>query len=197
MTLHLQQYCDEQLLALMKEDEYAAFDEIYNRYWDKLYFAAHRMVKSAEVAEEITQDTFMLFWTKRGTLEIQSLGPYLAAMLRFEVYRYLAQSKQAQQARQEVSRQHAAFTSMEQEIENRFLLDIITNLTNRLPEKCRLVFQYNKLQDRSLADICEELKISPKTAEAHLTKALKIVRANLSGAAHLFLALWLLLSGRI
>lgn len=69
---------------------------------------------------------------------------------------------------------------MDQEIENRMLLEFITNLTNRLPEKCRLVFQYNKLQDRSLPDICEELNISPKTAEAHLTKALKIVRASLS-----------------
>lgn len=177
---HFRNISDDELAALMREGEEGAFDEIYHRYWDKLYYTAHRMVKSAAVAEEITQDTFMLLWMKRETLEIQSLRPYLAAMLRYEVYRYLAKSKQAQELEQSFRNEALPSVSMDQEIENRMLLEFITNLTNRLPEKCRLVFQYNKLQDRSLPDICEELNISPKTAEAHLTKALKIVRASLS-----------------
>lgn len=186
-----QHFSDDELAALMKEGEEGAFDEIYNRHWDKLFYAAHRMVKSAEVAEEITQDTFMLFWMKRETLEIQSLKPYLAAMLRYEVYRYLAKSKQEQELESTIKQQAVTSVSIDQEIENKLLLEIITNLTNRLPEKCRLVFQYNKLQDRSLPDICEELNISPKTAEAHLTKALKMVRSNLSGVAHLLLQMLL------
>ncbi|MCF0050343.1 sigma-70 family RNA polymerase sigma factor [Dyadobacter sp. LJ53] len=189
---HFQHFSDDELAALMKEGEEGAFDEIYNRHWDKLFYAAHRMVKSAEVAEEITQDTFMLFWMKRETLEIQSLKPYLAAMLRYEVYRYLAKSKQEQELELTIKQQAVTSVSMDQEIENKLLLEIITNLTNRLPEKCRLVFQYNKLQDRSLQDICEELNISPKTAEAHLTKALKMVRSNLSSVAHLLLQILLL-----
>ncbi|MCF0064006.1 sigma-70 family RNA polymerase sigma factor [Dyadobacter chenwenxiniae] len=189
---HFQHFSDDELAALMKEGEEGAFDEIYNRHWDKLFYAAHRMVKSAEVAEEITQDTFMLFWMKRETLEIQSLKPYLAAMLRYEVYRYLAKSKQEQELELTIKQQAVTSVSMDQEIENKLLLEIITNLTNRLPEKCRLVFQYNKLQDRSLPDICEELNISPKTAEAHLTKALKMVRSNLSSVAHLLLQILLL-----
>lgn len=171
----------------MREGEEGAFDEIYQRYWDKLYYAAHRMVKSAAIAEEITQDTFMLFWLKREKLEIQSLRPYLAAMLRYEVYRYLAKSRQVREMEQLIRHEEAPSVSIDQEIENRMLLEIVTNLTNRLPEKCRLVFQYNKLQDRSLPDICEELNISPKTAEAHLTKALKIVRASLSHVVSLLL----------
>ncbi|SKB99355.1 RNA polymerase sigma factor [Dyadobacter psychrophilus] len=189
---HFQHFSDDELAALMKEGEEGAFDEIYNRHWDKLFYAAHRMVKSAEVAEEITQDTFMLFWMKRETLEIQSLKPYLAAMLRYEVYRYLAKSKQEQELELSIKQQAVTSVSIDQEIENKLLLEIITNLTNRLPEKCRLVFQYNKLQDRSLPDICEELNISPKTAEAHLTKALKMVRSNLSGVTHLLLQIVLL-----
>lgn len=180
---------DEELARQVRSGENAAFDEIYNRYWDKLFYTAHRMVKSAEIAEEITQDTFMLFWIKRETLQIQALKPYLAAMLRYEVFRYLAKSKQTLEF-EKAFRQESVFSvSIDQEIENKLLLEIITNLSNNLPEKCRLVFQYNKLQDRALSDVCEELKISPKTAEAHLTKALKMVRANLSGISQLLLLL--------
>ncbi|QRR02056.1 sigma-70 family RNA polymerase sigma factor [Dyadobacter sandarakinus] len=178
-------FSDEELTALMQRGEYGAFDEIYNRYWDKLYYTAHRIVKSAEVAEEVTQDTFMLFWIKRNTLHIQSLKPYLAAMLRYETYRHLAKSRQLPEVSTELATELSV--SIDQEIEDRLLIEMITDVSNRLPEKCRLVFQYSKLQDRPLKDICEELQISPKTAEAHLTKALRVVRASLAGAMHLLL----------
>lgn len=185
-------FSDEDLTSLVKNGEEAAFDEIYNRYWDKLYYTAYRMLKSAELAEEITQDTFMLFWMKRNALNIESIGAYLAAMLRYEIYRALAKSKQTLELEKNIKHQAIYSVSIDEEIENKLLLEIITNLTNNLPEKCRLVFQYNKLQDRSLPDICEELKITQKTAEAHLTKALKIVRTNLSNAAYLLVQMLIL-----
>ncbi|MDJ1503167.1 RNA polymerase sigma factor [Xanthocytophaga agilis] len=191
--INLKNLSDDELTILMKNGIEGAFDEIYNRYWDKLFYAAYRMVKSTQVAEEITQDTFMLVWTKRQTLDIQSLKPYLAAMLRYEVYRYLAKSKQAEQTQSLIQHTEPKSVSIEEEIENKLLLEIITKLTNQLPEKCRLVFQYNKLQDKPLADVCEEMKISQKTAEAHLTKALKVIRINLSNAMHMLLQLMLLL----
>ncbi|MDJ1494421.1 sigma-70 family RNA polymerase sigma factor [Cytophagaceae bacterium DM2B3-1] len=191
--INLKNLSDDELTILMKNGIEGAFDEIYNRYWDKLFYAAYRMVKSTQVAEEITQDTFMLVWTKRQTLDIQSLKPYLAAMLRYEVYRYLAKSKQAEQTQSLIQHTKPKSVSIEEEIENKLLLEIITKLTNQLPEKCRLVFQYNKLQDKPLADVCEEMKISQKTAEAHLTKALKVIRMNLSNAMHMLLQLMLLL----
>ena len=68
-------------------------------------------------------------------------------------------------------------------------MEIILKLSNKLPEKCRLVFQYNKLQDQSLADVAEQLNISQKTAEGHLTKALRVIRSNFGDAQSEFLIL--------
>jgi RNA polymerase sigma-70 factor (ECF subfamily) len=157
-----------------------------------MFLMAHRIVKSSEIAEEITQDVFLLLWTKRETLSIASLRQYLAAMLRYEVYRSLSKIKKQQVYENEIRNTASPFVSIEKDIENRLLLEIITTLTNRLSEKCRLVFQYNKLEDRSLTDICEQLQISPKTAEAHLTKALKVVRASLSGSVNFILQIIIL-----
>ncbi|MBE9462217.1 RNA polymerase sigma factor [Dyadobacter subterraneus] len=183
---------DDELTTLLKTGENAAFEEIYNRYWNKMFLMAHRIVKSSEIAEEITQDVFLLLWTKRETLSIASLRQYLAAMLRYEVYRSLSKIKKQQVYENEIRNTSSPFVSIEKDIENRLLLEIITTLTNRLSEKCRLVFQYNKLEDRSLTDICEQLQISPKTAEAHLTKALKVVRAGLSGSINFILQIIIL-----
>ncbi|GLU52506.1 RNA polymerase sigma factor [Dyadobacter frigoris] len=183
---------DDELTTLLKTGEESAFEEIYNRYWDKMFYMAHRIVKSSEIAEEITQDVFLLLWAKRETLNIVSLKQYLAAMLRYEVYRSLAKMKKEEVYENEIRNTSTPFVSIEKDIENKLLLEIITTLTNRLSEKCRLVFQYNKLEDRSLSDICEELQISPKTAEAHLTKALKVVRASLSGSVNFILQIMVL-----
>lgn len=186
------EHTDDELTTLLKKGDEAAFEEIYKRYWDKLFYMAHRIVKSSEIAEEITQDTFMLLWTKRETLTIASLKQYLAAMLRYEVYRSLAKIKKEAAFEKELTASLPRSVSIDKDIENKLLLEIITTVTNRLSEKCRLVFQYNKLQDRSLNDICQELNISPKTAEAHLTKALKVVRASLNGSLNLILQLALI-----
>jgi RNA polymerase sigma-70 factor (ECF subfamily) len=70
---------------------------------------------------------------------------------------------------------------LEIDINQKILLELITDMSNKLPEKCRLVFQYNKLQDMPLAEVAENLNISPKTAEGHLTKALRVIRANFDG----------------
>lgn len=169
---------DLELIFFLKEGDESAFEEIYNRYWDKLYYTAHRNLKSAEAAEEIIQQVFMKIWSKRETLTINCLSAYLAAMVRYAVYRYLASEKQIKLNTSAYQLDHSEFISVDGLIENKLMLEIITELSNKLPEKCRLVFQYNKLQDKSLAEVADILNISQKTAEAHLTKALKIIRGN-------------------
>lgn len=176
---------DNELAVLLKDGEEGVYKEIYNRYWDKLYYIAHRILKTQEATEEVVQDVFVLLWKKRDTLDIRSLPVYLAAMVRYEVYRYLARDKKNKVNEMAYQTTLADYTSIDAELENKLLLEIIETLSNQLPEKCRLVFQYVKLQDRALSDVADELNISQKTAEAHLTKALKTIRNNMGDAMHL------------
>lgn len=169
----------------MQGDE-AAFTHIYNHYWDKLYYIAHRLLKDTEAAEEIVQEVFLTLWRKKDRLAIQSVNQYLAAMTRYAVYRHVSKQKQYRIKENVIALTNASAVA-EIDIDNKILLEIITELSNKLPEKCRLVFQYNKLQDKSLADVAAELNISQKTAEAHLTKALRIIRANVGNAPQNFM----------
>ncbi len=106
-------------------------------------------------------------------------------MARYSVYRALSKEKSTRRQEDIVGR--LGLQTAEINIDDKMLLEIITELSNKLPEKCRLVFQYNKLQDRSLADVAEQLNISQKTAEGHLTKALKVIRTNLGDMMTFFL----------
>lgn len=178
-------YTEEVLLQLLHSGDEKAFTEIYNQYWNKLYFIAHKHLKSAQAAEEIVQEVFLQLWHKRASLEIKSLPQYLAAMTRYAVYSYVAKENRLPQtgiADQEM----IPIPAQEDAVNNKLLLEIIEKLSSRLPEKCRLVFVHNKLLDKSLPQVARQLHISDKTAEAHLTKALKIIRGNFKKAFSLF-----------
>jgi len=172
-------YNDDVLVSMLGEGNQQVFTEIYNRYWQKLYYVAYSRVRSEIIAEEIVQEVFMTLWHKRGQLNIQSLSFYLAAMARHAVYKYLAKEKRKQSAELSSMKALPAVSHPDDFFDNKAMMEIIGKLTNTLPEKCRLVFIQNKLLDQPLDVVASHMNISLKTAEAHITKALKIVRSKL------------------
>jgi len=171
---------DNDLFAYVRKDDELAYTELYNRYWQKLYFLAHKYLKSDAEAREIVQEIFFVIWAERKSLSIASFPAYVAAMTRYAVYASVARKKR--QLLKEGGEYPALSGALSELLENKMMLEKISKLSSRLPEKCRLVFIRNKLLDQPLAQVAEDLHISPKTAEAHLTKALKIIRGKLGEA---------------
>lgn len=134
-------------------------------------------------AEEIVQNVFLTLWRKRKTLAIEDLAPYLAAVTRYAVYHYLADEKRRVTNEAVAVNRRLTVVPGELLIDEKQLLDIVKQQANELPEKCRLVFIYNKLEDQTLPEVAQRLNISVKTAEAHLTKALRLIRARLKDNA--------------
>ena len=179
---------DNDLFALVKQDNEPAYTELYNRYWQKLYFVAHKHLKSDPDAREIVQEVFYTLWAKRKSLIIEFFPAYIAAMARYAVYITLARKKrQAEKISEEAMSTQTLPTALADLLENKWMLEKISVLSSALPEKCRLVFIKNKLLDQSLTQIAADLHISPGTAELHLTKALKIIRGKLGDAASFLL----------
>jgi len=175
---------DNDLFAYVRQDSEQAYTELYHRYWQKLYFIAHKHLRSDPEAREIVQEVFFTLWDQRKSLVIESLPAYIAAMTRYAVYASLARKKkQAENMKSQTERGQAIGQSvpaaLSELLENKWLLEMISRLSSRLPEKCRLVFIRNKLLDQPLSQVAADLQISPKTAEIHLTKALKIIRGRL------------------
>lgn len=166
---------DIALLALLKDGDETAFTEIYNQYWEPLYFMAHKRLQSAQDAEEIVQQVFLTLWHKRADLSIQSLPFYLAAMVRYAIYRHFAnlnrKKEQTDTLKAITAEQSPAF-----DIDNKFLLDILNKLANELPDKHRIVFLQHKLMDRPLEEVAGELGVSVRTAEGYVARVMQVMR---------------------
>ncbi|MCF6406530.1 sigma-70 family RNA polymerase sigma factor [Chitinophaga filiformis] len=175
---------DKYLWDMIRADSVDAFNEVYNRYWGLLFHVTMKRLQVKEIAEEIVQDTFIILWEKRHDIEISALKPYLFAITRYAVFHYLASKQTIASRMKTLAHMSEADSSKGADVEalvnDRLLLQLIETVASELPEKSRQVFYYNKLLDYSISQAAETFNISQKTAEGHLTKALKILRLKLS-----------------
>lgn len=178
---------DEELVFLLKESDERAMTEIFDRYWDKLLAVAMNRLQHLEEAEECVQDVFIKVWKLRDKLELKyTLNTYLSAAVRYRVIDTLdRQRKRIQYAAdvlEEMIEISSADKSPEAHMLEKELIERIEATVKQLPEKCRIVYRMSREEGNSHKEIAQKLDISEKTVEAHLTRAIKDIRGNLTVA---------------
>ncbi|MES1250089.1 MAG: RNA polymerase sigma-70 factor [Chitinophaga rupis] len=169
---------EKDLVRQLRSGSAAAFEEIYHRYWKTLLAIAFNRLADKQAAEEAVQDVFLSLWARREEVSIDSLQAYLATAVKFTVFRQLLNEKRRKELlHRNYYPQQLQFE--ETAIYSKFLDEYIRGIVESLPEKCRLVFKYSREEGLTIPEIAKEMNISVKTAEAHLTKALKTVRGSL------------------
>lgn len=174
-------FSDEKLLHSLKKGEEVAITEIYNRYWQKLLAIAYNHTGEKQSAEEIVQEVLVNLWNRREAVNIISLPNYLATAVKYAVLYQLSIQKRRKNIVLRIFGGPQEDLSHEK-IYAGFLQADINGAVDKLPEKCRLVFKSSREQGKTIAEISKEFGIAEKTAEAHLTKALKSLRYTLKNA---------------
>ncbi|GAA4795246.1 RNA polymerase sigma-70 factor [Olivibacter ginsenosidimutans] len=179
---NLQDKSDRELFHLMVLDDEAAFNEIYDRYWKVLCYAAYKRVKSTVTAEEIVQEVFISLYARRYEIQLEvSLLAYLKRAVQYKVYNVyrdmLMRERFLEQKAYEPEKQPMQPDHLLQRKELRQSID---DVTNTLPDKCRDVFVMSRLEELSHKEIADKLHIAISTVKKHLTKALTTLRREFS-----------------
>ncbi|MET3113581.1 RNA polymerase sigma-70 factor (family 1) [Pedobacter sp. CG_S7] len=169
---------DVELAGLLKKGEERAFREIYQRYWEKAYIKSYKRIHDNFEAEEIVQDIFCNLWRKRDKfILVKGFDNYFAGAVKFEVINRFA--KQARQAKLK-TKVLSSFSEIDNSTYDYLNLKELQNQLQKsileLPEKCSLVFRLKFEKDYTQQQIAQELQISEKTVEAHLSKARKMLK---------------------
>ena len=181
---------DDNILIRLKEGDKRALTILYNNYWKPLYISSFNLLKDKEVCEEIIQDVFIEIWNKRSDIQIKvSLKSYLYACVRYKVFAEFRKSKNLPIAIYEDLNNRFQYASPETQMMHEELKKQVSLVVESLPEKCKMVFKLSRIEQLSHKEISEQLNVSTKTIENHITKALKILRLSLGNVMSIELIL--------
>ncbi len=169
---------DKELVAMISQHNHSAFSEVYSRYWEVLVKTAYNVMQDTEVCHDCVQEIFVSLWVKRGQVEIRDLSRYLFRAVRLKAFEYLRNENISQK---HLDRMNFVISSnnVEQIINHNDQKKALDLSLTRLPERCKQVFELSRFEHKSNTEIANQLKISLKTVEGHITKALKQLRSDL------------------
>lgn len=171
---------DPALLALLKQDNDEAFNEIYARYWDVVYAIACKKLNNREEAKDVVHDLFMLIWIKRHSLKITTtfIG-YIYVILKNKLTDL--NRRQTLKIRHDVelvkTREETGHSLFEQFASKDTAQHLQLEIQN-MPAGMRKVFLMSREDDLSVNEIAGKLSISSQTVKNQITSALKRLKSK-------------------
>ena len=173
----------------------SSFNEIYTSYYKKSFFFAKSYVHDDLAAEDIASDSLIKLWEKLKTEKIDYIEPLILTILKNKALDYLKHEEVKRTAfesmadwhQQELSIRISTLESCDpNEIFSDEVESIIRETLKLLPEQTRQIFLLSRFENKSNKEIAEQMGISIKGVEYHISKALKALRITLKDYLPLF-----------
>jgi len=162
------------------DDDEQAFKVLFVEFYPSLCVFAMRFVDGEEAARDIVQDVFFNVWKgRKSTFVTSSFRNFLITSVRNQCVDYLRRQKLEHQF-MEKGRLTGIQTSPEEMYTLKELEVVLSRALAKLPDNVREAFEMNRFKGMTYNAIAEEMEVSPKTIEAYMSKALKILRVKLS-----------------
>ena len=186
----------EVVRRLISGDE-QSFEKVYRYFYPRLIYFAKQYVYDLEASKNIVQDVFTELWDRRNTLQEETnLNAWLFTVTKNKSLKIISHLKSQRnydsyfKARQ-LDVNYIALSDFDT---SNFVFEELQAQINAAMEKlspaCRKVFEMSRFGDRKNREIAEELNLSIKTVEAHISKALRSLKADLKDYLPLFYILF-------
>ncbi|WP_169514425.1 RNA polymerase sigma-70 factor [Gelidibacter mesophilus] len=163
-----------------------AFEEIYKRHASKMLLYALNILNNKDVCEDLMQNIFVDFWTKRKITSIKNLEAYLFRAVKFQVFKYFRSQKFSNE---DLTRLNIVDVSINaaKKLEYDELESAILNVVSKLPPRCKEIFELSRYEHKSNKEIAEAWNVSIQAVKNQISKALIAIRANLHKEELLFI----------
>jgi len=166
-------YSDQELVFALQQGGAHAFENIYKRYWTRLYPAVYQRLFDREQTEDVLQEVFAYLWVKRETLSIQNLKAYLFAAARYQAIQQLTRKRGPLIFFEPFESMLLEAESPEEKMIAKELREWVIRYADTLPAKRREIFLLHIRDKYTTKEIAEKLGVSQKTVQNQLGSSLK------------------------
>jgi RNA polymerase sigma-70 factor (family 1) len=172
---------ESELLVKLRDGDNHAFTTLYNGYSTTLMAHLTHMLKSAELADEVLQDTFMAVWNNRHTIDPeQSFKAYVYKIATNNTYKLFRKAAYDQTYRVHMLPiLEAGYNNIESRIYQKEHEELLARLLDKMPAKQREVYRLHKIEGYSYKEISEQLGISHNTINSYITRGNQYIKSQL------------------
>lgn len=188
-----------EIVHQIKSGNKLAFEKLYRFFYHKLSYFSNQYLLDTDEANSISQEVFTELWEHRKSLtDNTNIQAWLFTVTKNKSLKHIQKLKSKQkfdnylQARQ-LEINYKSLTDFDT---REFVFDELQQKINdalkQLSPSVRLVFEKSRFEDKKNREIADELGISIKTVEAHISKSLKLLRTELKEYLPLLYILFLI-----
>ena len=173
---------------LLKKGHPEAFSQLFRETYPRMLGYCRLFIKDSKQSEDLVQDCFEKLWEKRSTINPEkSVESLLFVMLRNKCLNVLKEQPIFQSlsvpenlpANELQYLYQLDFTEKEEKsVEERLIVSLKAAI-DELPDKRKEAFIKSKIEGKKQKDIAEEMGISVKAVEKHISQAKEQLRKKL------------------
>jgi RNA polymerase sigma-70 factor (ECF subfamily) len=163
------------------------FEKLFREHFTALCYFAQKYLGDLDSSKEIVHSVFIKIWENRDEFDWDKPAKsYLFTSVYNRSLNFIRDNKRfvSSDNSMETSNETGEFNDNLEiaELESRIKLAL-----QKLPEKCREVFELSRFEGKKYNEIAEILNISVKTVETQMSKALQILRSELKDYIYIFI----------
>ena len=173
---------NEEVFIKFKKGDTQAFELIYKKYFSRMYSLSKKVVGDSYIAEDITQQIFLILWEKHDSIAIEgNLVGYLARSVYNLSLQHLRKNNIHTRHHGKIydeflSNSKGYFESQLMFIEDDENISLLRKSIQNLPSQCREILELSKFKEKDNKEIAQYLGISTRTVENQLYIGLKKLR---------------------
>jgi RNA polymerase sigma-70 factor (ECF subfamily) len=165
------------IIIQASQKDQSAFKKLFDTYSGKIYAFSLRLTVDVESAEEIVQETFIKAWSKLSSFRFES--KFSTWLFGIAYNEFLMQNR----SKHKRNERFVAEDLNNLNIESVYNFDTTIDVENaiaKLPQQAKAVFILHEIEGYKHYEIAEMINIQEGTSKAHLNRARKILREELS-----------------
>jgi RNA polymerase sigma-70 factor, ECF subfamily len=171
----------DQLIIKLSKGNKAAFEELFNYYYPRLYNFSIKFLKLEDGIDDILQEAFIRIWENRKNIHSSNtFNSYIFTITKNLLLNELRSRLNNNKIKDKIFKLSVSkeYTII-QDIEYNDLTEKVDQIIEIMPSKTKTVYELSRKEGLSNKEIAKKLEISPKTVEYHISQSIKFLKDKL------------------
>lgn len=175
--------------------QFSSFESLYKEYYKRAFFFTKSYIHNEFAAEDIVSESLIKTWEQVRQGQVRSAEALLLTILKNKSLDYLKHEVVKENAFHEIINTHKEELDLRismleacnpQEVFTSEIHQIVQNTLKQFSKRTRLIFEMSRFGNKTNKEIAQELGLTVKSIEYHISKVLKALFSSLKDYLPLF-----------